>query len=70
MSDKTSKEILEQEYLTAYDLQVIIPKIGYHKALDIIKEIREEMEKEKYFVPKQKTKVALTWMVKKKLGLK
>ena len=67
---KTKEEILSQEYLTAYDIQEIIPKMPYMRALKFIKEMQEEMEENNYYVPSGKTKVALTWMIKKKLGLK
>ena len=67
---KTKEEILNQEYLTAYDIQEIIPKMPYMRALKFIKEIQVEMEEKNYYVPSGKTKVALTWMIKKKLGLK
>lgn len=66
---KTNKEILEQSYITAKDLQILIPNLGYTTALSYIDDIREEMEEKGYFVPKGKTKVALTKLVKKKYGL-
>ena len=70
MSDKTSKEILEQQYLSAYDLKKIIPNMSYSNALDYIKQIRTKMKEADYYVPKGKTKIALTWMIKKDLGIK
>ena len=39
------EEILNKTYLTAEDLQKLIPELKYGRALDIIKEVREEMEK-------------------------
>lgn len=66
---KTNKEVLEQSYITAKDLQILIPNLGYTTALSYIDDIREEMEEKGYFVPKGKTKVALTKLVKKKYGL-
>lgn len=70
MSDKTIKEILEQQYLSANDLTVVIPTMSYLSALDYIKRIREKMKEENYFIPKGKTLIALTWMIKKDLGIK
>lgn len=70
MSDKTIKEILEQPYLSAYDLKKIIPTMSYATALEYIKKIRVQMKEENYFVPEGKTIVALTWMIKKDLGIK
>lgn len=70
MSDKTQKEVLEQQYISAYDLRIIIPTMSYQKALDYIKKIRSRMEDANYWLPEGKTKVALTWMIKKDLGIK
>ena len=70
MSDKTNKEILEQQYLSAYDLQKIIPTMSYANALEYIKRIRLQIEEANCWIPKGKTKVALTWMIKKDLGIK
>ena len=63
------KEILNQSYLTAKDLMVIIPKLSYKRALKYIDDFRTEMEQKGYFVPEGRTKVALTKLVKKKFGL-
>ena len=45
-------------------------KISYQSALHIIIEVQEEMEKKGYLIPKTKRKLALRWMVNKKLGIK
>ena len=63
------KEILNQSYLTAKDLMIIIPKLSYVRALKYIDNFREEMKEKGYFVPEGRTKVALTKLVKKKFGL-
>lgn len=70
MSDKqkTADEILKQKYITAKDLQIIIPKLGYNKSLEYINDLREEMKDKNYFVPEGKTKVALTKLAKEKFG--
>lgn len=70
MSDKTAKEVLEQQYVSAYDIQVIIPTMSYANALDYIKRIRSKMEEAGYFIPKGRTLIALTYLVKKDLGIK
>ena len=70
MSDKTIKEILEQQYLSANDLIMVIPTLSYSSALKYIKRIRANMKKENYFIPESKTLIALTWMIKKDLGIK
>ncbi len=66
---KTTEEILKQQYVTATDLMIIIPNLGYNRALNFINEMREEMKQKGYFVPNCKTKVALTKIFKKKFGL-
>ena len=66
---KTQEEILSQQYITARDIQVIIPNLGYIKALSYIEDLREEMKNKNYFVPDGKTKVALTKLFKKKFGI-
>lgn len=67
--EKSVKEILEQKYISAYDLQVIIPHLSYIKSLEYIEQFRDEMKTKNYFVPEGKTKVALTKLVVKKLGI-
>ncbi len=66
---KKTEEILQQQYVTATDLMIIIPKLNYNRALIFINEMREEMKQKGYFVPNSKTKVALTKLFKKKFGL-
>lgn len=44
--------------------------ISYQAALHIIIEVQEEMKKKGYFIPNTKQKIALAWMVNKKLGIK
>lgn len=65
---KTKEEILDQLYLSADDLNVLIPEITYATALKYIKEIREEMEEKGYYLPHGKTKIALTKIIRKKFG--
>ena len=65
---KTKEEILEQLYVTAEDLMILIPTLKYQRALNYIKEIQVEMEQKKYFVPVSQTKLALTKLIRKKFG--
>jgi len=65
---KTQDEILNQKYITAKDIQKIIP-VGYARALSYIEELREEMKEKNYFVPDGRTKVALTKLFIKKFGI-
>lgn len=66
---KTAEEIKKQDYINAYELQVLIPGLGYDSALSIIKEVIKEMEAKKIYVPKVGRYLALTKLVKKKFGL-
>lgn len=66
---KTKEQILDQYYMSANDLKVIVPTMGINACREFIDLIRTEM-KNKYFVPSGRTKVALTELVKKKLGIK
>ena len=70
MSDKTTKEILNQQYMSANDLILVIPTMSYISALEYIKRIRSMMKDKNYYVPQGKTLIALTWMIKKDLGIK
>ena len=67
--NKTTDEILAQPYITARDLKMIIPNLGYTRALSYIDAVRKEMQEKNYFVPDGKTKVALTKLVRKKFGI-
>ena len=62
------EEILNKKYITARDIQKIIP-VGYSKALSYIDDLRKEMKEKNYFVPDGRTKVALTKLFKKKFGI-
>lgn len=66
---KTKEEVLEQLYISPQDLKILIPTLGNKNCLDIIKEIREEMEMKKLYVPKSKPLLAQTKLVRKKFGI-
>ena len=66
---KSIEEILNQLYLTAEDLITLIPEMKYQRALDIINEVRTEMEDKKYYLPISRKKLALTKLVKRKMGI-
>lgn len=65
---KTKDEILDQLYLSAYDMQALNPTMTYQKALNYIEEKRAQMKEKNLFVPDGKTKVALTALIKKDCG--
>lgn len=66
---KSKEEILNQPYMSAFDLKTLMPTVGIDKCRNYIKEIRQEMKENNYIVPESKTKLALTKLVKKKFGL-
>lgn len=55
-------------YITAKELQEMTG-ISYQSALEIIKEVRKEMEKKGYLIPKGKTMIAIKNLVLKRLGI-
>lgn len=57
------------EYTNAKELQHDLG-ISYKEALHIVIEVQEEMKKKGYYIPTSKSKLALRWMVYKKLGIK
>ena len=65
---KTKEEVLNQLYLSAYDMRILNPTMSYPKALAYIEEKRIQMKEKKLFVPEGKTKVALTSLIKKDCG--
>ena len=65
---KTKEEILEQLYVTAEDLMVLIPGLKKYKAIVYITELIEEMKKQNMFVPTTKQRLVSTKLVKKKFG--
>lgn len=66
---KTKEEILNQLYLSPQDLKQLVPSLGIDLCRDFIDEARKEMNEKSYFVPMTKPKLALTKIVKKKLGI-
>jgi hypothetical protein len=56
-------------YVTAKDLQQMIPNLGYDKALKIINEARKIMKEKNYLIPVTKEKLALTKIVNEMLGI-
>lgn len=66
---KTKEEVLEQAYITAQDLKIIMPTAGMGFCRETIKQIREEMESKGLFVPKTTPRLALTKLVRKKFGI-
>jgi len=66
---KTKEEILNQLYISASDLQILIQPMCRTTAIKYIKDIQDEMKEKGLYVPKTKTKLALTKLVKRKFGI-
>lgn len=66
---KSKEEILKQLYISPQDLKILIPSMGIQNCTNVIKELREEMEMKKMFVPKSKPLLAQTKLLIKKFGL-
>ena len=64
--DKTADEVLKQKYMSAYDLQIVIPHLSYQKALNYIENFRAEME-EKKFCSRWKNKSSINKINYKKI---
>ena len=56
-------------YVTAKDLQKMIPNLTYDNAIKYINLAREIMEKENYLIPTTRPKVALKKIVYEMLGI-
>nr|MBR6100747.1 hypothetical protein [bacterium] len=57
-------------YLTAKDLQQMIPNLTYDNAIKYINEARKIMKERNYLIPVARPKVALTEIVLEMLGIK
>ena len=66
---KSKEEILNQSYITAQDLKILIPELGINRCIEYIKQIREEMEQKNYYTPKGRQLLALTKLVRKRFGI-
>lgn len=65
---KTVDEVLKQPYITATDLIILMPRMNIKTARDYINQLREEMQKQKLWIPKTKPYQALTKIARKKFG--
>lgn len=65
---KTKEEILDQLYMCADDLKILLPSPSIQQCRNYITEVRKEMEEKKYIVPTGKPYLALTKLVRKKFG--
>lgn len=65
---KTKEEVLNQMYMTAKDLKILIPTLGLEKCRKYIMEVQKEMKEKGYFVPESIPRLALTKFVKNKFN--
>ena len=56
-------------YLTAKDLQEMIPNLTYDNAIKYINKAREVMKERNYLIPIARPKVALTSIIYEMLGI-
>ncbi len=66
---KTKNEILDQAYISAKDMKMLIPTLGINKCIEYIKDLRKEMEEKQYFVPQTKPLLAHTGLFRKKFKI-
>lgn len=66
---KTKEEILNQAYISASDIKIIIPSMGKNRCIEYIKMLRKEMEERNYFVPQTKPYLASTSLFRKKFRI-
>ena len=64
----SAKSKLQQYYISAKDLRMVIPTLGINKSIEYIKMIQEEMKQKGYFIPQTKELLALTKLARKKFG--
>ena len=66
---KTKEQVLNQAYITAKDLKILIPSLGINKCIEYIKILQNEMKEKGYFVPETTPYLALTKLARKKFGI-
>lgn len=66
---KTKEEILNQLYVSPQDVKLLIPTLGMELCRQLVEETRNDMKEKNYFVPETKPKLALTKMLRKKIGV-
>lgn len=60
---------MNKYYITAKDLQELVPNLTYDNAIKIINKAREIMKERNYLIPVARPKVALTKIVYEILGI-
>lgn len=65
----TIKQIKEKDYITAKELQQIIPNLTYDNAIKYINEARKIMKEKNYCIPIARPKLALKKIVFEMFGI-
>lgn len=67
---KSKEEILNQLYVTPQDVKILLPKLGIDNCRKIIEELQVEMKNKNLFIPpSKKPRMALTKLLKKRMGI-
>ncbi len=66
---KNKEDVLNQVYMTAKDLKIIMPTVGIERCRKYIEEIQEEMKLKGFYIPECRNKLALTKLIKKRFGI-
>lgn len=66
---KTQEEVLNQLYVTAKDLKILMPTVSLDKCSKYIEMIQAEMKEKNFFIPETKPRLALTKLVRKRFGI-
>lgn len=65
---KTQEEVLNQQYMTAKDLKILMPTVSIDKCSRYIEMLQAEMKEKNLFVPETRPRLVLTKLVRKKFG--
>lgn len=64
------EEILNLDYISAKELKILVPSWGVNSIAKFINEVQADMKEKKLYIPSSKSKLVLTSLVCKKLGIK
>ncbi len=70
MSTKSKEDVLNSEYISAKELKILMPQKSLDTCRKIILDVRDKMESKNMFCPPGKPFIALTYEVKKYLGIR
>ena len=64
------EEILNLDYISAKELKMLVPGWGINSIAKFINEVQADMKEKRLYIPTSKSKLVLTSLVCKKLGIK